>query len=301
MYKNVIKRDFIKFSFFVILAVFVLTCKTTDESTEDNSKKASGFQIGALSWVIDHIDPTFWAKELKMQNRMFISFSLEYKGKFDLSSIQSLIIDAPNDYYIIEGDDLKKVLEIDSNAIFCKRLPCGKGEGKVGLGEWIITITLKNGKKIVKNPQITAFQNSNAGAKSLNTTYIVPKATFKNEVSALDVPKIKSVSRDDNSIEIYFSVSDQRVKNGYFWFDVPGEKEYIDAGSMVDGKGNPVNGCRKFSTDGGMSRFILRKDKDNEAWFDKATACCFVVSDVNRVVDPWKERIRSISSLIKIE
>ena len=91
------------------------------------------------------------------------------------------------------------------------------------------------------------------------------------------------------------------MKNGYFWFDVPCEKHYRDAGSMIDGKGNPVNGCRKFSIDGSTCRYILRKDADNAEWFDKATACCFVVSEVNRVVDPWNEHIRSISSLIKIE
>ena len=129
----------------------------------------------------------------------------------------------------------------------------------------------------------------------------MPKAQFKNEISALDVPKITSVSKDEDSIEIYFSVNDSRVKNGYFWFDVPGEKDYRDAGSVIDGKGNPVNGCRKFSTDGAKCRFILRRDAENAEWFDKATACCFVVSDVNRVTDPWNERIRSISSLIKIQ
>lgn len=212
--------------------------------------------------------------------------------------LQSVIIDAPGDYYIIEGDDLKKVLEVENNVINCKRLPCGKGEGKLGLGEWIITITLKNGQKIVKNPQVTGFQNS---ALEASTQYIVPKAKFKGEISALDVPKIKSVSKDEDSIEIFFSVADSRIKNGYFWFDVPGEKDYRDAGSVVDGKGNPVNGCRKFSADGSECRFILRKDADNAEWFDRATACCFVVSDVNRVTDPWNERIRSISSFAKIE
>ncbi len=294
MYKN------IKIFSFILFIFLFLTCKTTDSSAKSASSKKSGLNIGKLTWVIDQVDPNFWAKPLNMKNKMFISFSLEYQGKFDLGLVKSLVIDAPNDYFIIEGEDLSKVIEVDESYINCKRLPCGHGEGKVGLGEWIITITLKNGQKIVKKPLITGFQDVKI-EKNANTTYVVPKATFKNEVSALDVPQIKSVSRDDDSIEIFFSVSDSRVKNGYFWFDVPGEKNYRDSGSMIDGKGNPVNGCRKFSTNGETCRFILRKDKDNEEWFNKATACCFVVSDINRVIDPWNERIRSISSLIKIE
>lgn len=300
-------RRNVKIFSIIFVSLFFLTCKTTEEATvpdlpkEKKVAKKSDFEIGKLTWVIDQVEPSFWAKNAKVQNKMFISFSIEYKGQFDIESVKSLVIDAPSDYYIIEGDDLKKVLEVDKSSINCKRLPCGTGEGKVGLGEWLINITLKDGTKIVKNPQITGFQNLGEQASKTKTTYIVPKAKFKNEISALDVPKIKSVSRDEDSIEIYFSVSDSRIKNGYFWFDVPGEKEYRDAGSMVDGAGKPVNGCRKFSVDGSQCRFILRKDAENAEWFDKATACCFVVSDVNRVTDPWNERIRSISSLIKIE
>lgn len=301
----------IKTFFIIFIALSLLTCKTTEEATMPDAPteqkevkkvpKKPNFEVGKLTWVIDQVEPTFWAKDAKVQNKMFISFALEYSGQFDLETVQSLVIDAPGDYYIIEGEDLKKVLEVEKSSLNCKRLPCGTGEGKVGLGEWVITLTLKDGTKIVKNPQITGFNNAGDVASKTKTTYIVPKAKFKNEISALDVPKIKSVSRDEDSIEIYFSVSDSRIKNGYFWFDVPGEKEYRDAGSMVDGTGKPVNGCRKFSVDGSQCRFILRKDADNAEWFDKATACCFVVSDVNRVTDPWNERIRSISSLIKIE
>lgn len=283
-----------------VLAFSFFTCKTTDASAKPTENSKGGFSIGKLEWVIDQVEPTFWAKPLKISNKMFISFSLEYKGKFDLGVVESLVIDSPNDYYIIEGEDIQKVIEVDKETINCKRLPCGKGEGRVGLGEWVITITLKNGEKIVKTPIINGFQNMEIDKKA-STKYIVPQAKFKNEISALAIPKIKSVSRDEDSIEVFFSISDSRVKNGYFWFDVPGEKHYRDAGSMVDGKGNPVNGCRKFSIDGSMCRYILRRDADNAEWFDKATACCFVVSEVNRVVDPWNERIRSISSLVKIE
>ncbi len=291
---------------FKILLVFALacvfSCKTTDSASVPDSmpEKSGNFQLGKINWIIDQIDPAFWAKELKMQNNMFVSFSLEYSGKFDLSMVESLVIDAPKDYYIIEGADLQKMLEVEKNVIYCKRLPCGYGEGKVGLGEWIINVALKNGQKIVKKLQITGFQNSELSEKT-STKYIVPQAKFQNEISALSIPKIKSVSKDEDSIEIFFSVNDSRVKNGYFWFDVPGEKDYRDAGSVIDGQGNPVNGCRKFSVDGAECRFILRRDAENAEWFDKAVAVCFVVSDVNRVTDPWNERVRSISPFIKIE
>lgn len=298
--RNMTKKMFCFVVVAAVLAFSFFTCKTTDASAKPTENSKGGFSIGKLEWVIDQVEPTFWAKPLKISNKMFISFSLEYKGKFDLGGVESLVIDSPNDYYIIEGEDIQKVIEVDKETINCKRLPCGKGEGRVGLGEWVITITLKNGEKIVKTPIINGFQNMEIDKKA-STKYIVPQAKFKNEISALAIPKIKSVSRDEDSIEVFFSISDSRVKNGYFWFDVPGEKHYRDAGSMVDGKGNPVNGCRKFSIDGSMCRYILRRDADNAEWFDKATACCFVVSEVNRVVDPWNERIRSISSLVKIE
>ena len=118
---RIMTRNFFSFA---LLAFLFLTCKTTDTATKPvETTKKGGFTIGKLEWVIDQVEPSFWAKPLKISNKMFISFSLEYKGNFDLDLVENIVIDSPNDYYTIEGDDIQKVIEVDKDTINCKRLP----------------------------------------------------------------------------------------------------------------------------------------------------------------------------------
>ena len=135
-----------------------------------------------------------------------------------------------------------------------------------------------------------------AEKEKAKTSFIVPVAKTPEEQQALAFPVIQSVSRDSDTIEIVFSINDSRVKNAYFYFDVPKEIYYRDSGSMIDAAGKPVNGCRSFSVDGQKSYYVLHKDASNADWFDKATRCFLVVSDINRVASPWEERHRTISA-----
>lgn len=279
-----------------VLLIFFAACKSGPAPVE------GGFSAGKLTWVIEQLDPSIWPEPLEGSSKMFISFSLEYSGSFKETDIEKLVVESPSDYWVVDGEELNKFIDYNRTHIMFNRLQCGEGSGRAALGDWTVTLTMKkNSHKIEKKINIMGFEASdtdNSGKESFaeETKYIVPKASAKNEVSALTSPVIKSVSRDSDTIEIFFSVSDSRVKNGYFWFDVPGEKYYKDSGSMIDASGNPVNGCRKFSIDGKECHLVLRKDKDNEEWFDKASACYFVVSDMNRVADPWEEKIRSVSA-----
>ena len=129
---------------------------------------------------------------------------------------------------------------------------------------------------------------------------VVPVVQAAGEQAALEFPVIQSVSRDAETIEIIFSINDERVKNAYFYFDIPDEEYYRDSGSMIDPAGQPVNGCRVFSTDGKKCQYILRKDENNKVWFNKATRCFLVVSDVNRVASPWEEHHRTIGAAAQI-
>lgn len=284
----------------ILMLICAFGCKSNPKPVYSN------LSIGKLTWVIEKLDPSIWPEPLENGGNMFISFSLEYSGSFKENDIKKLVVESPSDYWIVDGKDLDKFIDYNKTHIIFNRLQCGTGNGKVALGDWTVTLIMKNSsEKIQKKINIMGFESSDYDKEEKekiaeDIKYIVPKASGKNEISALSTPVIKSISRDNDTIEIFFSISDSRVKNGYFWFDVPGEKYYKDAGSMIDASGVPVNGCRKFSVDGKDCHLVLRKDKDNEEWFDSATACYFVVSDTNRVADPWEEKIRSVSAKMVI-
>lgn len=292
-----------KVLFLLIMSLFILSCQTAKQPPQKKSV-TSEFSIKSVSWMVENLEPSIWNGSLKGKAQMFVSFFVSFSGNFDVYKASKVIVESPEDMWTLGPSDLEKITEIDEEKkiALIKRLQCGIGQGSVPLGKWKFTLIDINGNKYEYPMDINGFErkpsdkapDENAGNSAI--TFIVPSASLKNEISSLSRPVIKSVTKDDNSIEIYFSVNDNRIKNGYFWFDVPGEKYYKDSGSMIDASGNPVNGCRAFSTDGKDCRYILRKDSENAEWFDKITACFFVVSDINRVASPWEERNRTVSA-----
>lgn len=293
-------------------------------TAEKNAKKtgmpkntAKSLSIKSVSWMIENLDPSIWNGTLNSKAQMFVSFFVSYSGNFSVKDVKSIVIESPVDVWVLSSAQLQKIMDIDTtkNVAEVRRLQCGQGLGAVALGDWNFELTDSSGKvyKQVLNikgfaknkddkKQEDANKTNTAEKESVAIKKIVPHSpSSKNEIVALSMPIIKSVSRDSNSIEIYFSVNDNRVKNGYFWFDVPGEKYYKDSGSMIDASGKPVNGCRVFSTDGKMCRYILRKDSENSEWFNKITGCFFVASDTNRVSSPWEERIRTVSAFSPVK
>lgn len=283
-----------KFYFFALISFFCFACTSAPKTAGSN------ISFGKLTYIIEQLEPSIWPEPLKGSSKMFITFSVEYFGKINENPLSKLVVESPAGYWVASGKDLDKIIDYDDKYIIFKRLQCGEGAGKVPLGEWTVSLFPKNSsKKTEKKINVAGFANTDKDKKENfpdEIKAIVPNAGGKGEISALAVPVIKSVSRDEDSIEVFFSVSDSRIKNGYFWFDVPGEKYYKDSGSMIDASEKPVNGCRKFSVDGNECHLVFRKDNNNKEWFDKALACFFVVSDVNRVAAPWDERIRTVSA-----
>lgn len=319
------------------------TKETVAETEQGEKNTAAEVRFGELSWIVEHISPSFWPTPLKNESNMFITFHMPISENLDMSGIEKILITSPKDLWLLEGSDIKNIIELDSaqKKLAIKRLQCSGAA--VPLGEWNVDLILKNGARTHKSVNVSGLQKDtekqaektktaatapagndteksetassnekiadteNAEAAADTKTdkaeikYLVANARAANETSCLAIPVITAISRDADTIEIRFSVNDKRVKNGYFWFDVPGEKYYRDSGSMIDASGKPVNGCRKFSTDGKECLYILRKDKDNSAWFSKAIAAYFVVADVNRVQSPWEERIRSVSEKAAIK
>lgn len=296
------------------------------EPAEEDTKKITEISFGEVSWIAEQISPSFWPTKLKNKSTMFVTFHMPVSQEVNISMIEKIFIASPKDMWLLEGSQIKNVVEMDRKAkkLVIKRLQCVNGS--VPLGDWTVELTLTDGGFASKTVRVSGMQvqatakTESAPQKSKESTenqasetaqptedqpaeetekaaiqYLVPKSTNKNEVACLAIPVIKSVSRDADTIEIRFSVKDSRIKNGYFWFDVPGEIYYRDSGSMIDASGKPVNGCRKFSTDGAECLYILRKDKTNTDWFGKIIGAYFVVADVNRVQSPWEERIRSVS------
>ncbi|MBQ7613342.1 MAG: hypothetical protein IJU92_09825 [Spirochaetaceae bacterium] len=285
------------------------TSDTTNVASTDTDIAISNITFGDISWIAEQISPSFWPSELKNDSTLFVTFHMPVSQDIPLSTVKTIFISSPKDMWLLEKQDINHILEMDSKdkKLVLKRLQCANG--KIPLGEWTIEVTFTDDTVVSKNVTINGMQNESSTETNTSSQnndkkeiqYLTPVASGKNTVACLTIPVIKSVTRDAETLEIHFSVNDKRIKNGYFWFDVPGEKYYRDSGSMIDASGTPVNGCRNFSTDGKDCTYILRKDAENSSWFSKIVAAYFVVADVNRVQSPWEERIRSVSEKAEIK
>ena len=280
-------------------------------ATKEPTSHTAAAQITDIIWMIEQADASFVSKQHKGDGKMFVTMFAKYKGDLTSQDFQEAFFASPADVWSLDEKNAKGLLEINKkdNLLTLKHLAAGEGVGAAALGKWFASVTLAGQKPFEKELNVTGIggQAVTAGAadktskeKSKKVSFIVPVATAANEQQALAFPVIHSVSRDADTIEIIFSIKDSRVKNAYFYFDVPGEEYYRDSGSMIDATGKPVNGCRSFSTDGKKCRYILRKDASNQDWFGKATQCFLVVSDINRVASPWEERHRTISAASRI-
>ena len=262
--------------------------------------------------MIEQADASFVSKQHKGNGKIFVTMLAKYKGDLTDQDFQEAFFASPVDVWSLNAVNAKGLIEINKKdkVLMLKHLSAGENEGAAALGKWFASITLVGQKPFEKELNVTGISGQTAllsadktaqeKAKKTLIPLIVPIAKAENEQQALIFPVIHSVSRDADTIEIIFSIKDSRVKNAYFYFDVPGEEYYRDSGSMIDATGKPVNGCRSFSTDGKKCQYVLRKDASNQDWFGKATQCFLVVSDVNRVASPWEERHRSVSAASRI-
>ena len=287
------------------------TEQTTDESDttqKPDSEKpyTASAQITDISLVIEQADASFVSKQHKGAGKMFVTIFAKYQGDLTAQDFQEAFFASPTDVWLLNEKNAEGLIEINKKdkLLTLKHLSAGEGEGAVALGKWFASVTLAGQKPFEKELSVTGIGGQSVTGsvgkitkeKAKKIFFIVPVAKAANEQQALTFPAIYSVSRDADTIEIIFSIKDSRVKNAYFYFDVPGEEYYRDSGSMIDATGKPVNGCRSFSTDGKKCQYVLRKDASNEDWFGKAVRCFLVVSDVNRVASPWEERHRTISA-----
>ena len=284
--------------------------KKIEEKSKESAVHTATAQITDISWMIEQADASFVSKQHKGKGKIFVTMLAKYKGDLTAEDFKEALFASPTDVWEIDEKSAKNLIEINKKdkLLMLKHLAAGEDEGSAALGKWFASITLAGQKPFEKELNVTGIggetvaedKDAKEAAKAKAIPLIVPSAKAENEQQALITPVIQSVSRDADTIEIIFSVSDPRVKNAYFYFDVPGEEYYRDSGSMVDATGKPVNGCRSFSTDGKKCQYVLRKDASNKDWFDKATQCFLVVSDVNRIASPWEERYRTISAASRI-
>ena len=276
------------------------------EKPKSPTLPAASAVITDVACLVEQADASFVSKKHTGRGKMYVTVLAKYKGELVEQDFQEAQILSPADTWHIDAQTARNLIEIDkkSKILLLKHLAAGSGEGSVALGNWDISITLQGQKPFEKRIQIDGIGASDSDSadrikrkmQNGQRFYIVPTVMEFNEQPALHTPVIQSVSRDNDTIEIVFSIDDERVKNGYFYFDVPGEQYYRDSGSLIDAGGLPVNGCRSFSVDGKQCQYVLRKDDSNKDWFDKAERCFFVVSDINRVAAPGKEQHRSISA-----
>ena len=294
------------------------TTQATDESAtaqkQDTAEQpyTASAKITDISLMIEQADASFVSKQHKGHGKMFVTMLAKYQGDLKVQDFQEAFFASPADVWSLDAANAKGLIEIDKTdkLLLLKHLSAGEGEGAAALGKWFASITLAGQKPFEKELNVTGIGGQTVKVTTDKTVkgrtakkfvpLIVPVAKAENEQQALAMPVIHSVSRDADTIEIIFSINDPRVKNAYFYFDVPGEEYYRDSGSMIDATGKPVNGCRSFSTDGKKCQYVLRRDSSNRSWFGKATRCFLVVSDVNRVASPWEERHRTISAASRI-
>ena len=284
--------------------------KKTETKAKESAAQTAAAQITDISWMIEQADASFVSKQHKGKGKIFVTMLAKYKGELTAQDFKEAFFASPADVWGLDEQSAKGLMEINKKEklLMLKHLSSGEGEGAAALGKWFASVTLAGQKPFEKELNVTGIggktvtenKDAKGTAKKKVIPLIVPTAKAENEQQALTMPVIQSVSRDADTIEIIFSVNDSRVKNAYFYFDVPGEEYYRDSGSMIDATGKPVNGCRSFSTDGKKCQYVLRKDATNKDWFDKATQCFLVVSDVNRVASPWEERHRTISAASRI-
>ena len=284
--------------------------KKTETKAKESAAQTAAAQITDISWMIEQADASFVSKQHKGKGKIFVTMLAKYKGELTAQDFKEAFFASPADVWGLDEQSAKGLMEINKKEklLMLKHLSSGEGEGAAALGKWFASVTLAGQKPFEKELNVTGIggktvmedKSTKGAAKGKVLFLIVPAAKAENEQQALTMPVIQSVSRDADTIEIIFSVNDSRVKNAYFYFDVPGEEYYRDSGSMIDATGKPVNGCRSFSTDGKKCQYVLRKDATNKDWFGKATQCFLVVSDVNRVASPWEERHRTISAASRI-
>ena len=284
--------------------------KKAEAKTKESATHTAAGQITDILWMIEQADASFVSKQHKGDGKIFVTMFAQYKGDITAQDFQEAFFASPADLWILDEKNAKGLLEINKKdkLLTLKHLAAGEGVGAAALGKWFASVTLAGQKPFEKELNVTGIGGQDVKGSADKTTkekskkisFIVPTAKAENEQQALAMPVIRSVSRDADTIEIIFSINDSRVKNAYFYFDVPGEEYYRDSGSMVDATGKPVNGCRSFSTDGKKCQYVLRKDATNKDWFGKATQCFLVVSDVNRMTSPWEERHRTISAASRI-
>lgn len=284
--------------------------KKAEAKTKEPAAQTAAAQITDISWMIEQADASFVSKQHKGKGKIFVTMLAKYKGDLTAQDFKEAFFASPADVWGLDEQSAKGLMEINKKEklLMLKHLSSGEGEGAAALGKWFASVTLEGQKPFEKELNVTGIggktvmedKSTKGAAKGKVLFLIVPAAKAENEQQALTMPVIQSVSRDSDTIEIIFSVNDPRVKNAYFYFDVPGEEYYRDSGSMIDATGKPVNGCRSFSTDGKKCQYVLRKDATNKDWFGKATQCFLVVSDVNRVASPWEERHRTISAASRI-
>lgn len=284
--------------------------KKAEAKTKETAAQTAAAQITDISWMIEQADASFVSKQHKGKGKIFVTMLAKYKGELTAQDFKEAFFASPADVWGLDEQSAKGLMEINKKEklLMLKHLSSGEGEGAAALGKWFASVTLAGQKPFEKELNVTGIggktvtENKAAkeAAKKKVIPLIVPTAKAENEQQALTMPVIQSVSRDADTIEIIFSINDSRVKNAYFYFDVPGEEYYRDSGSMIDATGKPVNGCRSFSTDGKKCQYVLRKDATNKDWFGKAIQCFLVVSDVNRVASPWEERHRTISAASRI-
>lgn len=286
--------------------------KDTEQKPQEPAVHIAAAQITDILWMIEQADPSFVSKQHKGDGKMFVTMFAKYKGELTDRDFQEAFFASPADVWSLDEKNAKGLIEINKKdkLLTLKHLSAGEGIGAAALGKWFASITLAGQKPFEKELNVTgiggqtvietADTTAKGKSKKKLLPFIVPVAKAKNEQQALAMPVIQSVSRDADTIEIIFSINDSRVKNAYFYFDVPGEEYYRDSGSMIDATGKPVNGCRSFFTDGKKCQYVLRKDTSNKDWFGKAAQCFLVVSDVNRIASPWEEQHRSISAASRI-
>ena len=281
-----------------------------EEPKTEAAPYVASAQIIDASWMIEQADVSFVSKQYKGSGKMFVTILAQYKGDLVPQDFQEATFFSPTDIWSLDAETARTLMEIDTKnkLLTFKHLAAGDGEGAVSLGKWFVSITLAGQKPFEKELNVTGIGGQTIATDTATTgnnskkiiPMVVPVVQAAGEQAALEFPVIQSISRDAETIEIIFSINDERVKNAYFYFDIPDEEYYRDSGSMIDPAGQPVNGCRVFSTDGKKCQYILRKDENNKVWFNKATRCFLVVSDVNRVASPWEERHRTIGAAAQI-
>lgn len=267
-----------------LLLFFVLS--VVGGCSNDDSGSKNSIEITSDGFYIENIDTGFWSSNPPSAT-MFLTLFINYPANLDENDISVVEASSPDEYvWKLYPDDL--YIDTDYRYIKLSRLWNDYDSARVNLGEWKVTLTLKDGSTgsctiVVGEP------NSATGPVSEYATSEMPGT---NDVAAISVPSINSAVYDSSSdkLTITFTVNDSRVRNGFIWF-YDDFDEYVGNTDFFKNENGVLSSIfTSFKTDGTLNTATIALNDFDEKTISslaEVKSFCIIVTDGAQYPDKY--------------